>query len=73
MSQFNAYEFDMFEGLSEAMFKLAEDKEWSAKNIADIVTKRHCGDGYFSYDGILNDLQELLKNDELASEIVSLI
>lgn len=73
MSEFNAYEFDMFEGLSEAMFELAEDKEWSVGNLADIVIKRHCGDGYFSYDGILNDLQELLKNDELASEIVNLI
>lgn len=69
MKQLNMFELDMFEALSEAMFKFASDKEWSIEMLSDIVSKRHVGDGYFSYDGMLDDVAALIGED-LASEVV---
>jgi len=34
---------------------------------------RHCGDNYWSFDGILDDLTELTGSEELASEILNSI
>jgi len=35
-----------------------------------IVEKNHCGNGYFSWDGILDDLAELIGSESRASEIL---
>lgn len=36
-----------------------------------IANNRHCGNGFWSYDGMLDDLTMLTGSEEIASEIVS--
>jgi len=33
--------------------------------------ERHCGNGYWSFDGLLDDLTELTGDEELASTILN--
>ena len=44
-------------------------QELNAVVVASIVDKNHCGDGYFSWDGILDDLADIVGQDR-ASEIL---
>ena len=44
------------------------DMSYRLKQIAE---ERHCGNGYFSFDGILDDLADLTGSEDLASEIVN--
>jgi len=50
---------------------LAADKnqDLNAVIVYNIVEKRHCGDGYFSIAGILDDLEAIIGYDK-ASEIL---
>ncbi len=63
------YEKQMLEDLSEAMFKHAEHKEWSIENLSDIVTKHHVTRGYFSYDGMYDDICALLNDSVLGKTV----
>jgi len=38
-----------------------------------IASERHCGNDYWSFDGILDDLTDLTGSEELASEILNSI
>jgi hypothetical protein len=42
-----------------------------AQTLKEIATNRHCGDGYFSWDGMLDDLTELVGDVDLASDILN--
>ena len=37
----------------------------------NIAEDRHCGNGYFSWDGMLDDLTELVGSEDLASKILN--
>ena len=37
----------------------------------NIAEDRHCGKGYFSWDGMLDDLTELVGSEDLASKILN--
>jgi len=36
-----------------------------------IANERHCGNGYWSWDGLLDDLTDLVGNEDVASEILN--
>lgn len=69
MKEFNSFELQMFEDLSEAMFKHAEHKEWSIENLSNIVVKRHIENGFFSYDGMFEDICALLNDEVLGKKV----
>jgi hypothetical protein len=35
-----------------------------------IVQKNHCGNGYFSWDGIFDDLTDMIGDEDLAREVL---
>ena len=39
--------------------------------LESIARDRHCGNGYYSWDGMLDDLTDLVGDSELASEILN--
>ena len=55
--------YDMYLSIMEAEPQLDEDV------VFEIADRNHCGRGYFSYDGILDALAEIV-GSERASEIV---
>lgn len=42
---------------------LDQDSSLDPNEVLAIVTKRHAGNGYFSWDGILDDLTEVVGHD----------
>lgn len=66
------YEFEMFLRLFNSV--VAHTDGWSdelMENLRAIATTRHCGNGYFSWDGMLDDLALLTGSEDLASEILN--
>jgi hypothetical protein len=53
----------------EAILENDTNQELNAVVVATIVEKHHVGNGYFSFDGILDDLTDIL-GYEPASEIL---
>ena len=53
--------------LNEQDYKLPSSLD---SEVYQIVHARHCGHGYFSWDGMLEDLGELIGDEKLASEVL---
>ena len=56
--------------LTQSILSADKNQDLNAVIVYNIAEKRHCGNGYFSWDGILDDLEVILGYD-LASEILS--
>jgi hypothetical protein len=50
---------------------LTDLQDSRAADLQKIAFERHCGDGYFSWDGMLDDLTELVGDVDLASDILN--
>ena len=53
----------------ESILEQDTNQELNSVVVATIVQKNHCGRGYFSWDGILDDLADIV-GQERASEIL---
>ena len=68
----NIHEAQMYVNLVAACKRYTDNL-----NVGDIeclyqmAIKRHCGNGYWSFDGLLDDLTELTGDEELASTILN--
>lgn len=68
----NIHEAQMFVNLVAAAQNYADglDNE-TIETLQRIAIERHCGNGYFSMDGILDDLTVLTGDEEIASHILN--
>ena len=68
----NIHEAQMFVNLVAADQNYADglDNE-TIETLQRIAIERHCGNGYFSMDGILDDLTVLTGDEEIASHILN--
>jgi hypothetical protein len=64
------YDLEHVLSLTRSILSNDKDQQLNAVLVANIVDKRHCGDGYFSWDGILDDLSDILGYDR-AAEILA--
>jgi hypothetical protein len=48
-----------------------EFNESTLEALQKIATERHCGNGYWSWDGMLDDLTDLTGSEDIASEILN--
>jgi len=62
---------EMYIRLLASVSERATTPNWEYTDIARIALNRHCGNGYFSFDGILDDLTDLFGNEDLASDILN--
>lgn len=71
----NIHEAQMYVNLVAAIKRqdldLADDFDEIVEDLKAISIERHMGNGYFSWDGILDDLTEIFGDEDLASEILS--
>ena len=77
------YVYEMYVRLYDSTLKYIADADlierlgvtyMSAKlndGLWNIAEDRHCGKGYFSWDGMLDDLSELVGSEDLASKILN--
>lgn len=56
-------------GFAGEILKNDTSLKLSAMDVLKIVEKNHAGNGYFSWDGILDGLADII-GDDLASEIL---
>ena len=64
------YDLEHVLSLTRSILSNDKDQQLNAVLVANIVDKSHCGDGYFSWDGILDDLSDILGYDR-AAEILA--
>lgn len=62
------YVYEMYSRLCKAAEPYTK---WSMVDMAQIAYRRHCGDGYFSWDGMLDDLAALTGDEDIASAILN--
>jgi hypothetical protein len=63
---------DMFVSLCTASYGYADGfNEPILEALQKIAKDRHCGNGYWSWDGMLDDLTDLTGSEEIASEILN--
>lgn len=68
----NIYEAQMFVDLIAAVRNYVDGfNDDTIQAIEKIARERHCGNGYWSMDGLLDDLTDLTGNYEVASEILN--
>jgi hypothetical protein len=70
----NIHEAQLYVNLCSSALRHGFLKDHSDSRVVDlqkIVIERHCGNGYFSIDGILDDLTDLTGSEDLASEILN--
>ena len=68
----NVYEAQMYVNLIAAIRDHVDGiNAETIEAIEQIAINRHCGNGYYSWDGMLDDLTDLTGNDELASVILN--
>lgn len=63
--------YEMYRRLLDNTLNHVEFTASTSYRLKEIAESRHCGNGYFSWDGMLDDLTELLNNYDLASEILN--
>lgn len=72
-TQDQEYQYDMYIRLINASRQYSDG--FNMKYVLDaferITNTRHCGNGYWSWDGMLDDLTELVGNEDIASEILN--
>ena len=67
-----AIEFDMFVRLFNSAIQSTDGFNADMMDrLKQIATDRHCGNGYYSWDGMLDDLAELTGSEDVASEILN--
>jgi hypothetical protein len=70
----NIHEAQMYVNLCSSALAHGFLKDHQDSRVADlqkIAIERHCGNGYFSFDGILDDLADLTGSEDLASDILN--
>ena len=66
------YVYDMYVSLCTASYGYADGfNEPTLEALQRIANNRHCGNGYFSWDGMLDDLTMLTGSEDVASEILN--
>jgi hypothetical protein len=55
--------------LTQSILAADKNQDLNAVIVYNIVEKSHCGSGYFSWDGILDDIANIIGYDQ-ASEIL---
>lgn len=68
----NIHEAQMYVNLASACKRHADGlNDEIIEALAKMSTKNHCGNGYWSIDGLLDDLAELTGDEDLASTILN--
>ena len=68
----NIYEAQMYVNLAAACKRRGDGLNNDAvEALYKMSIKNHCGNGYWSFDGLLDDLTELTGDEELASTILN--
>jgi hypothetical protein len=68
----NAHEYQMYVSLCTASYGHADGfSEPILEALQRIAITRHCGNGYYSWDGMLDDLTDLTGSEDIASEILN--
>lgn len=70
----NIHEAQMYVNLCSSALAHGFLTGHSDSRVADlqkIAIERHCGNGYYSWDGMLDDLAMLTGSEEIASEILN--
>jgi len=62
--------YEMYRRLLASMLDHVDFTADTSYRLKKIAEERHCGDGYFSFDGILDDLTEIFGYN-LASDILN--
>jgi hypothetical protein len=65
------YAYEMYQRLLDSTLAHRDFTSSLSFRLKQIAEERHCGNGYFSFDGILDDLTDLLDDEDLASEILN--
>jgi hypothetical protein len=65
------YAYEMYRALLDATLTYVDFSAEMSSRLKQIAEDRHCGDGYFSMDGIHDDLTDLF-NGPLAIDIFHL-
>ena len=65
------YAYEMYRRLLASALEHVEFTANTSYRLKQIAQEHHCGNGYFSFDGILDDLTALLGNEDLASDILN--
>lgn len=65
------YAYEMYRRLLASTLAHVEFTADTSYRLKQIAEERHCGNGYFSFDGILDDLAELTGSEDLASDILN--
>lgn len=62
----------MYRSLVKASYNYADGfNEPTLQALERIANNRHCGNGYWSWDGMLDDLAMLTGSEDIASEILN--
>lgn len=68
----NIHEAQMYVNLVSACKRYADGlNDEIIEALYKMSIERHCGNGYWSFDGLLDDLTELTGDEELASTILN--
>jgi hypothetical protein len=57
--------------LAKQAKKHGKGKAYTFLDLAQIAQNRHCGNGFYSWDGMHDDLTELFGEPDIATEILS--
>jgi hypothetical protein len=70
--EMDIHEFEVYRSLCIAAYGHADKfNEPTLEALQRIAINRHCGNGFYSIDGMLDDLTMLTGSEEIASEIVN--
>ena len=64
------YAYEMYRSLLSSALNRVEFTADTSYRLKQIAEKNHCGDGYFSFDGMLDDLTDLFGDEDLSSDII---
>ena len=65
------YAYEMYRRLLASTLDHVEFTANTSYRLKRIAESHHCGNGYFSWDGMLDDLTELVGSEDVASEILN--
>ena len=65
------YVHNMYVRLCASALAHSPKRDWKLADMARIATDRHCGNDYWSFDGMLDDLTEMFGDEDVASEILN--
>jgi hypothetical protein len=65
------YAYEMYRRLLAATLTHRDFTSEISFRLKQIAEKNHCGNGYFSFDGIADDVTEMFGDEDLAWQIVN--